>query len=338
MNRTVQSILFVFALLFSFQVKAEFGLGPCCSGATCGIVPCDSMCAGPALDRFGQSFSSLLDGTSSEHEALSQEVSATTQTASSFYEGLSNQRTTDVQNVLASMGGMVSKSLMSQNKTVKYLTSQFDAVTNSIVTAIKKIAKVESFAKNDANFGKNSMPNSLSVLTNESHDALDVISNREISEIILHQLISSSTNLKNEMGERTALKKKMQAELKVDFSVANLLVGNTPSDLTAETASMHLWPYIDTTSTNYSARAISLLASTNLEAGEQGTSYNRVMAVAAHKGVADVTTVSENFALNGTGLNRAINENRQLSQSLLSQLIELKRMRNNILGSENGDI
>ncbi len=45
-------LIFLF-IMFSSNSYAEFWFGPCCSGATCGIIPCDGACSGAAFVELG---------------------------------------------------------------------------------------------------------------------------------------------------------------------------------------------------------------------------------------------------------------------------------------------
>ncbi|WP_223858533.1 hypothetical protein, partial [Salinimonas profundi] len=58
---------------------------------------------------------------------------------------------------------------------------------------------------------------------------------------------------------------------------------------------------------------------------------------AALKGVADTQAVAETYSLNDVGLHRKISLNRQVAESLLFQLIELRRSRNTVLKEAAND-
>ena len=66
--------LFIAAWLFLApgQSHAAFGLGPCCSGVPCGIIPCDSGCAGQAITQMGSSVSAALSSLQSAYEQQTQ--------------------------------------------------------------------------------------------------------------------------------------------------------------------------------------------------------------------------------------------------------------------------
>jgi len=81
--------IFLLIVFFScFKVHAYFGFGPCCSGYTCGVIPCDSTCAGPAFKSFTNSFKLNLNNLESNASNYIQTLSTTNSNSIDLYNSL----------------------------------------------------------------------------------------------------------------------------------------------------------------------------------------------------------------------------------------------------------
>lgn len=70
------------------QSFAAFGLGPCCTGAPCGIIPCDSGCAGQAITQMGSSVTAALSSLQSAYEQQTQVTNDTQESVNSLAQNL----------------------------------------------------------------------------------------------------------------------------------------------------------------------------------------------------------------------------------------------------------
>lgn len=67
---------------------AAFGLGPCCSGVPCGIIPCDTGCAGQAITQMGSSVAAALSSLQSAYEQQTQVTNDTQESVISLGQNL----------------------------------------------------------------------------------------------------------------------------------------------------------------------------------------------------------------------------------------------------------
>lgn len=86
--RLAPLLIAVWLLLAPGQSYAAFGLGPCCSGVPCGIIPCDTGCAGQAITQMGSSVSAALSSLQSAYEQQTQATNEAQESVNSLTQNL----------------------------------------------------------------------------------------------------------------------------------------------------------------------------------------------------------------------------------------------------------
>ena len=86
-------IRFILILLLSVPsvVKANFWLGPCCSGYMCGIIPCDGACSGKAFMDFGKTMTEGYAKASQSAMDITSSVASCEVTSSEHLDMLNSQ-------------------------------------------------------------------------------------------------------------------------------------------------------------------------------------------------------------------------------------------------------
>ena len=337
MKYCFHNILFLCLTVISLNTKAEFGFGPCCSGATCGVVPCDSTCAGPALNRFGKSFSSLLDHVSEEHKSLTQTTKNAGNAAIGFYSDLAEQKSKNTRNTLVSMGGMTGKVVLSKRQTLKVLQSQYEQVTNLVIKSIKSISNIVRYVNHDRILGNQALPGNLNRLSDDSDKNLKILKIKKGMETDLQLLMSSTAEFNKRNRKMNVKAVANNPETNFNFSFAKLLLIDGPYPLAPIDVINESFPLVSLMGEPAISRTLAKLVSNNLEAGNSGSSFNLKLSEAALKGVADTQEIAEAYSLNDVGLHRKISLNRQMAESLLFQLLELRRSRNTVLEEAAND-
>ncbi|WP_018984004.1 hypothetical protein [Salinimonas chungwhensis] len=337
MKRIFKTIFVVWLTLMSINAKAEIGFGSCCAGATCGIIPCDSTCAGPALIRFGNSFSSLLDDVSNEHSSLAQETENVSTAAVDFYTDLAEQKSKNSKNTLVSMGGMTGKVVLSKRQTLKVLQSQYEQVTNLVVEAIKSLSNIGRYADHERVLGNQALPGNFNRLSDDSDTNLRILKSKKGLEIDIQLLMSSTAEFNKRIKKMNVQAAANKPGTNFNFSFARLLLSNGTYPLSPIDIIRESFPLANLMGKPALSRALAKLVSENLEAGNSGSSFNLKLSEAALKGVADNQAIAETYSLNDVGLHRKISLNRQMAESLLFQLIELRRSRNTVLEEAAND-
>lgn len=118
-------LLFI-ALLVCSNANAYFGLGPCCSGVTCGVIPCDNTCAVPAFRSFTNSFKLNLNNLESSTNNYINLLSKTNSNNVDFFNTLANDENSITDQVAESY-----------SRYATGFSANFDLLTNSYIHSNK---------------------------------------------------------------------------------------------------------------------------------------------------------------------------------------------------------
>ena len=137
---------------------ANFGLGPCCPPSVCGIIPCDSGCAGAAINQMGTNISSGFNNLSSAHQdltsAVQDAIDAMTDLGTDVNDALMNQNS----DLMDGLSASTAKIELSNNVATKSLERLADHSISSLVNALKEIEIARSTSENNRLFGDNANP------------------------------------------------------------------------------------------------------------------------------------------------------------------------------------
>lgn len=105
----VMRVFIILVCCVSFNTYANFGLGPCCSGSPCGIVPCDNSCAGPALRAFGQEFFRGATRVNTQSVQVTSQNAGASLKSATFYSSLGQRLVLQTASLLRALDGLVSR-------------------------------------------------------------------------------------------------------------------------------------------------------------------------------------------------------------------------------------
>jgi len=158
MKKTIFS-LFVFSFICNVQtVKANFGFGPCCPPSLCGIIPCDSACAGAAINQMGVSVTSAINTLNSAYNdqtsAMQDAVNSLTNVGTAVSDVLTNQ----TSNINSGLSASTSKIELAYTSSSKSLERTADFNVQTFVNAIGEIEVARAATGNRLSFGDLAQP------------------------------------------------------------------------------------------------------------------------------------------------------------------------------------
>ena len=121
----VRFILFSIFLFIPFKSHANFGFGPCCSGYTCGIIPCDSSCAGKAFNSFGTKASQLLSSVNTSSKDLSLSEADVSASVAEMYSSLATSYQSNHESKITALDGVALKLELAQSGLSKSVSTFF---------------------------------------------------------------------------------------------------------------------------------------------------------------------------------------------------------------------
>ncbi len=178
-----------------------FGLGSCCSGGPCGIVPCDASCAGPAITEMGISvgaeMTKLQTAYTNEGSRL-QDAIASFNTLSTNVVETSFISNSEVLKGLDASTNRIEMALTQSTKTKERLTD------HTLTTAINSISQTymnDKLESNKDQLSDESQPISGTIQTNATASLVKI--NTQINQLHERYLINAQTYISggNHNGE-----------------------------------------------------------------------------------------------------------------------------------------
>jgi hypothetical protein len=169
MKRLLLLRLRLFGLLIflhSPTVQAEFGIGPCCAGVTCGIIPCDSSCAGKAYTELGAEVSQRVIDVSSSLNQTAQSTAESDSAITSLYQSLTNEFADHNQGLTSAIDALTIKKEAANTSLAKAIEASADLISSAISNAFIKITKLEQLVKFNELYGKRSQPDLIKSIGN----------------------------------------------------------------------------------------------------------------------------------------------------------------------------
>ena len=151
----------------------EFGYGPCCAGAPCGIIPCDTTCAGPAITEYGASYSASAARIANGYTNLASVINTIDRNSVEFYQRMGSDSVNRQQALNERFQAMTAAYTLSQEVLSKTSTDSLGVVASTFSNHLKSIFKLEVFKKAEREFGERARPgimkNVLASLTDAQH-------------------------------------------------------------------------------------------------------------------------------------------------------------------------
>lgn len=219
------TLLFLSLLFMSPFASATFGLGPCCSGAICGIIPCDNECAGVALVSWGSNMSSGLSNSATTFDNLTKKTKTVGTNFVEFYSKATNSATKLSVDVLAGLDAMASKiefSIMAKQKSLEAMYN----TTNSILhEAYSHSSLVKKLIRNTAKYGEYAQSVSARDLLNESKERVSLGITEQESRENLMQYVEQILLLQNDSVENDWSKRYKDKIVDTSFLLAEANTG-----------------------------------------------------------------------------------------------------------------
>tara|TARA_Y100001973_G_C5209208_1_gene344162 strand:+ start:11742 stop:12728 length:987 start_codon:yes stop_codon:yes gene_type:complete len=319
MTRLFLILLF---LIFPFKTHANFGFGPCCSGYTCGIIPCDSSCAGKAFNKFGTKASQLLNSINSTSEELSVSGAEASAAVTEMYSSLATSYQANHESKITALDGMTLKVELAQSGVSKSVTTFFEALVSEFVNALKSQSKLKSVHDNS---------NSYSALANPAFNGL---------------LISAAPDLKAALVDKQSFQYETNKKLNAINSITSKLYGSSKSKIALKKSLGSLGPDFDmlavsedgqhtfsnlqmlerTKSNKYSTHTASYLVSNQVKSDAELSlsSYLNSFSISP---LIDSDLAGNTYSLSKSGLERQLIATNQLSNTLFKQYLETLKVR-----------
>jgi uncharacterized protein YdcH (DUF465 family) len=192
--------LFLLSCLLGFSPlsQATFGLGPCCSGAVCGIIPCDNECAGAALTTWGSDMSSGLNTTQSHFEDLTLETNTLNDNIATHYSNMSSAYTSYFTSLFSGVDVLASKIEFSITLTQKGLEALSESVNAAFHETFSSQSLFAEISKNDGLYGEHSKSYTGAILLNSISERNELEVNSQDSAYQMSQTLQEVEVLKEE--------------------------------------------------------------------------------------------------------------------------------------------
>ncbi len=225
LSRLMTALLPIVILLETGDAYANFGLGPCCSGAPCGIVPCDSSCAGQAITQMGSSVSAAINSLRSAHQRQTNATNDATKAVNGLSKSLINSLNKENQDVLRGLDAATSRieaSVLSFIPTKERLT---DHQLNSLKATIQSYFVGSSSADSTRTLGDIAQPVSGELAPERAKEIASLVERRaQISARLVsdfYKYVSDESIAKS--GSGAQLSEKLYLDLK-KFNGASALI------------------------------------------------------------------------------------------------------------------
>ena len=211
---------------------ASFGLGPCCSGFPCGIIPCDSSCAGSAFNSMGSDVQRAINDTETAYRDYNDALDEQQSNIESLLEDASdtiNQNAIEYVRLIDTAAKANSALLEAKQKITTEGLGEF--LTKSIAKGVKDRLLAEIVTKNNHNYSEVSQPVSLDVEANAASDLK--VAKIKASQLKSEQLNDISTYLYGAeavANSAKGLSKKISDSTISDYNITPLITKESLSD------------------------------------------------------------------------------------------------------------
>ncbi|AEE25269.1 hypothetical protein [Paraglaciecola chathamensis] len=237
MIRIFCSIVF---LAISPIANATFGLGTCCSGVICGIIPCDNECSGAALTSWGASMSSGLDTAAASFNEMTDKTVMTGEGMAEFYTSSTANITEYSVELLAGLDALVDKIDLSILKKQKSLEAMIDSINAAFFRAYSLTAKVKEILNNDARYGELSQSQTSLELINEGEvrNEYDVANQEYAANLMTY--VSQVEELEGDSKENSWSQTFAEGVNDDSFTLSGIAEGHEPLSIDAKSIASKL--------------------------------------------------------------------------------------------------
>lgn len=151
-----------FCLLFSATLSpmafANFGFGPCCPPSVCGIIPCDSGCAGAAINQMGTNVANSLNQLNSAYQNLTSAAQDAIDSMNNLGTDVNDALLQQNQDLLDGLSASTNKIELANVQASKSIERNTDHTVKSFVLALKEIEIARAASENNRFFGDMAQP------------------------------------------------------------------------------------------------------------------------------------------------------------------------------------
>lgn len=164
-----RAVLAILLFLGTTQIaNANFGFGPCCPPSMCGIVPCDSGCAGAALNQMGTNVANALNQLNTAHQNLSDAVQDSIDSMNDIGSDVGDALLDQNEDLLNGLSASTNKIELANNQASKAIERNTDHLVKSFILALKESEVSRSVAENNRIYGDMAQPVSGEIGTNSA--------------------------------------------------------------------------------------------------------------------------------------------------------------------------
>jgi len=167
-KRYVSPLLFIFLVFGAPSAMANFGLGPCCPPSVCGIIPCDSGCAGAAINQMGTAVANAINSLNSAYQDLSSGAKDAMDSMNDLGVDVGNALTQQNNDLLNGISASTNKIDLANVAASKSIERNADHTNKSFVNAIKEIEIARATSENIKIFSDLAQPVSGDTGTNQA--------------------------------------------------------------------------------------------------------------------------------------------------------------------------
>jgi len=155
-------------LLQAPSATANFGFGPCCPPSVCGFIPCDSGCAGAAINQMGAAVANSLNGLNSSYQNITNGIQDTMDSMTNLGADGVSSLTQQNNKLLVALSAATNRIELANTVVAKTLERNADHTNTSFVNALKQMEVARATSENIKMFGGLSQPVSGDTGTNQA--------------------------------------------------------------------------------------------------------------------------------------------------------------------------
>ncbi|MCG7639615.1 hypothetical protein [Alteromonas sp. CNT1-28] len=320
----VRFILFSIFLFIPFKSHANFGFGPCCSGYTCGIIPCDSSCAGKAFNSFGTKASQLLSSVNTSSKDLSLSEADVSASVAEMYSSLATSYQSNHESKITALDGVALKLELAQSGLSKSVSTFFEALVSEFVNALKSQSKLKAVHQNSNSFSEIGNPVFNELIIGTATDLKVALVDKQTFQFETSKKLNAFKNvtskLHNSSKTKASLRKSIDS-VSQDFDILSIIDDG-------QNIFANLQILEQAKPDKYSAHTNSYLVSNQIknEAERSLSGYLNALSTAP---LTEQALIGNTFKLSKSGLERQLIATNQLSNTLFKSYLETLKIRKN---------
>ena len=157
----IQRLFIVMCMTMGFNATpahAYFGIGPCCAGIICGIIPCDTSCAGTAFIEMGVSVSASLTTLNASYSSLSELLTGVNNSYVAHTSTLSASLTQQNTRYLQGMSANANRLTLAYQQAGIAANRNAETLMTGLHRALKELLLAKTVSENNAAYDHFAQP------------------------------------------------------------------------------------------------------------------------------------------------------------------------------------